>query len=83
MKIKELKRNKTYEDDFPDIKSLKGFEGGSIYTAEKDEKYYLILDESSMAAILDEEDLPDCLVKIIEFDSLDQRMDYVKSRGWD
>jgi len=83
MKIKELKRNKTYEDDFPDIKSLKGFEGGSIYTAVKDEKYYLILDESSMVAILDEEDLPDCLVKIIEFDSLDQRMDYVKSRGWD
>ena len=82
MKIKELKRNETYEDDFPDIKSLKGFEGGSIYTAEKDEKYYLILDESSMVAILDEEDLPDCLVKIIEFDSIIERLDYIKSRRW-
>jgi len=83
MKIKELKRNETYEDDFPDIKSLKGFEGGSVYTSEKNGKYYLILDESSMVAILDEEDLPECLIKIIEFDSLDQRVDYVKSRGWD
>ena len=82
MKIIELKRNKTYENDFPDIKSLKSFEGGSIYTAEKDEKYYLILDESSMVAILDEEVLPDCLVKIIEFDSIIERLDYIKSRRW-
>ena len=29
-----------YEDDFQDIESLKGFEGGSVNTSEKDGKYY-------------------------------------------
>ena len=62
---------------------LKGFEGGAVYLSEKNDKYYLILDEGTMAWILDEEDLPDCLVKIIEFDSVDERNDYIKQRSWD
>ena len=35
-----------------------------------------------MASILDEEDLPDELVKTIEFDSVEERNKYIKSRGW-
>ena len=83
MKIKELGRNDSYEDDFPEKTMLKGFEGGAVYLSEKNGKYYLILDEGTMAWILDEEDLPDCLVKIIEFDSVDERNDYIKQRRWD
>ena len=30
-----------------------GFEGGAVYLAEDGEKIYLIIDESSMASILD------------------------------
>ena len=82
MKIKELGRNDSYEDDFPEKTMLKRFEGGAVYLSEKNDKYYLILDEGTMAWILDEEDLPDCLVKIIEFDSVDERDDYIKQRGW-
>ena len=57
------------------------------HSKEKDpySKYviYKDLDESTMASILDEEDLPDELVKTIEFDTLKERDKYIKSRGWD
>ena len=71
------------DDYFPDKTLLKGFEGGSVYLAEDGEKFYLILDESTMASILDEEDLPDELVKTIEFDTVEEIYEYIKSRGWD
>ena len=71
------------DDYFPDKTVLKIFEGGIVYLAEDGEKFYLIIDESTMASILDEEDLPDELVKTIEFDSVEERDEYIKSRGWD
>ena len=71
------------DDYFPDKTLLKGFEGGAVYLAEEGGKFYLILDESIMASILDEEDLPDELVKTIEFDTIDERNAYIKQRGWD
>tara|TARA_B100002003_G_scaffold198348_1_gene188990 strand:- start:784 stop:1035 length:252 start_codon:yes stop_codon:yes gene_type:complete len=82
MRITELGRNDNYEDNFSNLSLLKGFEGGSVYSSEKNGKHYLILDESTMAAILDEEDLPDCLVKIIEFDTIEERDKYIKQRSW-
>ena len=82
MRIKRLDKKGVYEDDFPDKTLFKGFEGGAVFSAEKEGKFYLILDESTMASILDEEDLPDELVKIIEFDTVEERNDYIKQRGW-
>ena len=70
------------DDYFPDKTLLKGFEGGAVYLAEDGEKFYLILDESTMASILDEEDLPDELVKTIEFATVEERDEYIISRGW-
>ena len=70
------------DDYFPDKTVLKIFEGGIVYLAEDGEKFYLIIDESTMASILDEEDLPDELVKTIEFDTVKERDEYIKSRGW-
>ena len=71
------------DDYFPDKTVLKIFEGGIVYLADDGEKFYLIIDESTMASILDEEDLPDELVKTIEFDTVKERDEYIKSRGWD
>ena len=71
------------DDYFPDKTVLKIFEGGIVYLAEDGENFFLIIDESTMASILDEEDLPDELVKIIEFDTEEERDKYIKSRGWD
>ena len=70
------------DDYFPDKTLLNVFEGGAVYLTEDGGKFYLILDESTMASILDEEDLPDELVKTIEFDSVEERNEYIKSRGW-
>tara|TARA_B100000579_G_C22161866_1_gene545642 strand:+ start:8 stop:382 length:375 start_codon:yes stop_codon:yes gene_type:complete len=70
------------DDYFPDKTVLKYFEGGIVYLAEDREKFYVIIDESAMDSISDEEDLPDELVKTIEFDNLKERDKYIKSRGW-
>jgi hypothetical protein len=63
--------------------SLRGFEGGSVYTAERDGRFFLITDERSMAAFLDEEDLEDmALTHVYEFDSEAARQKYAVGRGW-
>ena len=69
--------------DFPDRVLLRGFEGGAVHTAERDGKFYVIEDESTMAGLLDEEDLDGLeLVKVFEFSTLGDRAAYVDARGW-
>jgi uncharacterized protein (UPF0216 family) len=71
-------------EEFPDRVLLRGFEGGAVYTADRGGKFYLILDESSMAGLLDEEDLAGLeLVKVLEFDTAAERAAYIRKRGWD
>src|SRR4051812_34622200 len=80
-----LRRLAMGTEDFPGRRRLAAFEGGSLYAAERGGKYYLILDESSMADFLSDEDLvglQEDLVKILEFDSDQQRQAYILSRGW-
>jgi len=61
-------------DDFPNRVLLYGFEGGAVYTAERDSRFYVIQDESAMAGILDEEDRAGLeFVKIQEFATLAER----------
>jgi hypothetical protein len=62
---------------------LKGFEGGAVYAAEHDGKYYIIEDESSMATFLDEDDLEGIeLKRVLEFDTESERQEYINQRGW-
>ena len=58
------------------------WEGGAAYIAEKEEKPILIIDESTMADFLfdDDQDLLDSLVSIIEFDSIEERQNFIKLR---
>lgn len=70
-------------DDFPDRAFLCGFEGGVVYTAEREGRFYVIQDESAMADLLGEEDQSDLeLVKIFEFGCLRDRSAYLETRGW-
>lgn len=71
MKITKHPFRYKFKERFPDAKSIAGFEGGAIYKATKDGKYYLVVDEGTLADILDEEDkdLLEQLVQIIEFDT--------------
>lgn len=57
------------------------FEGGAVYTAENDNRFFVILDESAMAGLLDEEDLEGMeLVKVHEFETERQRDAYLAER---
>ena len=71
--------------DFPRARPLARFEGGAIYTAEKQGKFYLIKDESTLAGFLSEEDLRELggsLVRVLEFDTAAERNNYSRERGW-
>jgi hypothetical protein len=71
-------------DEFPNRVLLRRFEGGAVYTAERAGKFYLIKDESSMAGLLDEEDLAGLeLVKVVEFDTVSERNKYIREHGLD
>ncbi len=83
MKISKHPFRFNYKEIYPDLKAIGGFEGGAIYKATKDNKYYLIVDESTMADMLDEDDqdLLDQSVKIIEFENEDELNNYLEERS--
>jgi len=56
---------------------IKGFEGGAVYAADKGGKFYLVLDEGTMADLLSEEDREG-----IEFDTPAERDAHIAERGW-
>ncbi len=71
-------------DNFPDRVLLNGFCGGAAYTADRAGKFYIIQDEGTMADFLSEDDLVDMkdeLVKVLEFDTFDDRATYIQARG--
>jgi hypothetical protein len=85
MLMKEFPYNHPWRDRFPQARMVIGFEGGAVYAAEEGDKYYLILDEGTMADFLLEgkdDDLLQILVKVIEFASADERSAYITARGW-
>jgi len=62
---------------------IKGFEGGAVYAADKGGKFYLVLDEGTMADLLGEEDREGIeFVKTLEFDTPAERDAHIAERGW-
>jgi len=82
MKITKYPIQFDFRGKFPDVQMIGGFEGGAIYKTIKDNKYYLIIDEGTMADFLDEDDqdLLDQLVQIIEFETEEELNHYLKER---
>jgi len=82
MKISKHPFRYNYRELYPDAKMIGEFEGGAIYKAEKNDKYYLIIDEGTMADFLDEDDkdLLNQLVKIIEFETEEELNNYLGER---
>ncbi len=56
---------------YPNAEEFLGFEGGMIYKSVKEKEYIVIVDNGTMAGMLDDDDLDllDQLVTVIEFDS--------------
>ncbi|HEX6316679.1 MAG TPA: hypothetical protein VFZ73_17530 [Gemmatimonadaceae bacterium] len=70
-------------DDFTNPRQLVAREGGAVYLAERDGKFYVLQDESTFGDLLDTEDLAGLeLQKTLEFDSASERASYLRERGW-
>jgi hypothetical protein len=68
---------------FPKMRQLEAFEGGAEFAAEKGGKFYLIRDGRTMADMIppDDEDLLDKMLMVLEFDSEDERDQYIRHRA--
>lgn len=77
--------NYPIEKVFPERRLLSGFEGGSLWLAEKEGRYYLIADEGTMADYLmpgEDDDLLNVMVKVYEFEDDSERQRFIQERGW-
>lgn len=60
-----------------------GFEGGAIYTENRDGKFVLIINQVALVDMLNEEDRDGMEpIQEIVFPSEESRFNYIKSRGW-
>jgi hypothetical protein len=72
-----------FPDAFPSKHIVRQFEGGTIYTAERDGKLYVIEDEGALLGMLNEEDRAGLeFVRIHEFATESDRQRYLRQRGW-
>ena len=56
------------------------FEGGTVYTAEVDGKYLVLVNEAAMADLLDATDDVQAFGNTLAFNSSDERADYLQRR---
>jgi|WetSurMetagenome_2_1015567.scaffolds.fasta_scaffold885398_1 hypothetical protein len=84
MRIEEHPYKTQSKKRFPNLRILVQMEGGSVALAEKDDRFYIIIDESTLADFLDGEDegLREVLVHVYEFETDSEREEYIEGRGW-
>ncbi|MEO7477707.1 MAG: hypothetical protein ABIT64_00550 [Lysobacteraceae bacterium] len=64
-------------------KLVKGFEGGSVSTAERDGNYLVIINQVALLDMLDPEDREGMEgIATHAFASTSERDDYLRMRGW-
>lgn len=84
MRVERFPFKYDFRKRFPQSRRVGGFEGGAVYAAEKSDKFYLIVDEGTMADFIlpEDEDLLDQLVQVIDFDTEDECQHYIKEKYW-
>ena len=85
MQVENCPYNFPVDAHFPGRRKLAGLEGGVVWLAEKDDRYYLISDEGSMADFLipgEDDDLLGQMVKVYAFESEAERNQFIQQRGW-
>lgn len=78
MRVEHRPYNYDLRERFPQARRLFGYEGGAVFTAERDGKAYILIDAGTMADFLDENDPSDAevmqrLVTIEEYDDISER----------
>ncbi len=77
-----MKRIDVSSISFSSKQLVAGFEGGAVYSAEHAGIFHLVIDESTMASLLDAEDMKGLeLVKCLEFETASERAEYITKRG--
>lgn len=66
-----------YTTRFPALRRFAGAEGGTVYTADAPDGFYVVTDEGALADFLDD-DLP--FVTVRRFDTRDERDTYCRIR---
>lgn len=66
---------------FPDARREHAGEGFACYLAERDARFYLVVDQSTLSEFLNEEDsgMSERLVQVFEFESAAERDEYLRS----
>lgn len=69
--------------DFPQHVHGRSWEGGGLYCAYRNGKYYLIYDEGTLADFLDgsdpsDKEVLDRLITVVEFDTEEARQDHLQ-----
>lgn len=77
MKTTRYHKSYNYKSFFTNLSLLESVQFGIIYYTEKDGKYYLIFDETSLSEFTDEEDL----IIIREFKTINELKRFLKERG--
>jgi len=80
MRTEKLPFNYELSKRFPERRIIKMFEGGALFAAERDGKFYLINDQRTMAEfILPEDDgLLEQMLSVSEFDTDEERKEYLR-----
>lgn len=74
---------RTSLSDFRTSKRIAGFEGGAIYIADEDGKFFLIINQTALLDLLNEDDREGLQpIKVLEFSSSIERQQYAIAHGW-
>ncbi len=74
-----MRRSELSEKDFPSRRAVGGFNGGTMYAAELEGKFYLIEDESNLRGLMAPEDCQGLeFVRVYEFESEGERKRYIE-----
>ncbi|MGH7824377.1 MAG: hypothetical protein ACREQ7_04280 [Candidatus Binatia bacterium] len=62
------------------MRRIKAFEGGAVFAAERDGKFYLINDQRTMADFIlpEDDDLLEQMLTVFEFDTEAEREEYLR-----
>ena len=79
MRIEKHPYNYDVRKRFTHLRKIEGYAGSMIYATQKDDKFYIVIDDGTLADFLTDGDPSlDELVKVIEFDTEAEQQAYLR-----
>ena len=81
--LKQYENNWALERPEQNDRLIASFEGGSVYVAERDGQFLVIINQAALLDLLDEDDRNDSdAIKVLSFPTAASRLEYIIERGW-